>query len=220
MKIIVNPKQYRQILESQKKNIIINESQLECIREYENNQVLHHDFETMVRQYMDELKNHPCSPKFCNFFVENNIPENLLQKKMTDIGLIRKTDKITEPEDADGKKHSVHTRKFIFSGKDFDKKIDQLYNTFFRNGERILTETDCGGAMGDGSGFSVDGGSDGGATNTQSVGGQYTVPFGGMQRRELSASGSTTASMDKVSNISMKPTAERKKGGIIVNVAK
>lgn len=219
MKIIVNPKQYRQILESQKKNIIINESQLECIREYENNQVLHHDFETMVRQYMDELKNHPCSPKFCNFFVENNIPENLLQKKMTDLGLIKRVDKITEPEDVDGKKHSVHTRKFIFSGKDFDKKIDQLYNTFFRNGERILTETDCGGAMGGGAIGSGEALSDG-ATNTQGVGGQYTVPFGGIQRRELSASGSTTASMDKVSNIDMKPTAERKKGGIIVNVAK
>ena len=219
-KIILKPTQYKRILESQKKTVIINESQLACIREYENNQVLHYDFETKVRQYMDELKNHPCKPQYSEFFKDHGIPENLLRQKMTDLGLIKRVDKITEPEDENGVKHSTHSRKYIFSGKDFDKKMDQLYNTFFKKGERMLKETDCGGAMGGDSGFSVDGGSGGGATNARDVGGQFDVPFGEIQRRKLSTSGSTTASMDKVSNIDMKPTTERKKGGIIVNVQK
>lgn len=209
-KIILSPEQYRLFVESKKTNIIINESQLDIIKEYENNKVLHYEFEAKVRKYMEELMNNPCKPHYDDFFVKNEIPEELLQDKMLDLGLIKRADKITEPEDSKGKKHSVHTRKYIFSSKNFNDKIDKLYNTFFKKGERVLNETDCG-AIGGDAGF---GGSEDGTTNAQGVGGQYTVPFAGVQRRKIGVSGSTESNIDK------QPPLDRPKGKIAVNTVK
>lgn len=193
------------------RNIIISESQLDVIREYENGKVLRYEFESKVRKYMEELKDNPCKPRYDSFFTSHGIPEDVLQDKMVDLGIIKRSDNIKEPMDANGRKHGVHTRKFIFSSKGFDDKMDSLYGHFFKNGERVLSE--CDGAMGG----DVAGASEGGATNAEGVGGQYTVPFGGVQRRKIGVSGSTEANVDKLSNIDMRPTADRKKGGIAVN---
>lgn len=209
-KIILSTEQYNRLCESKCKTIIINESQLDIIREYENKKVLHYEFEAKVRKYMDELKNNPCKPLYDEFFSSHGIPEDVLQNKMLDLGLIKRTDRISEPIDADGKKRGVHTRKYIFSGKDFDNKIDKLYNSFFDKGESILKETDCGGAMGGGA-VSMSGPSDGGSTNAEGVGGKYDVPFGGVMRRKIGVSGSTDSNIDK------EPTLDRTKGKIAVN---
>ena len=207
-KIIINEEQYRGLLESRRRTIIINESQLDVLCEYENGKVLRYDFEAKVRRYMEELKDNPCKPKYDGFFVGHGIPEDVLQDKMLDLGMIKRVDKIDEPADANGDKHSVHTRKYIFSSKNFDDNIGKLYGHFFKDGESVLKECDCGDA------------SAGGATNVEGVGGQYTVPFGGVQRRKIGVSGDTESSIDKVSNIDMKPTADRKRGKIAVNRVK
>ena len=128
-------------------NIIISESQIHVLREFENNEVLHGEFETKVRNYMNELQKNPTKPNFDDFFKKNNISEVELQNKMLDLGLISKSDNITEPEDAEGKKHSVHTRKFRFFNKNFNDNIDKLYDTFFKNGQRkAINEEGEGGA--------------------------------------------------------------------------
>jgi hypothetical protein len=206
-KIIITQEQYNRLNESKRKTIIIDESQLGVLREYENNKVLRYEFETKVRKYMEELKDNPCKPLYDSFFKKHDIPEDVLQNKMLDLGIIKKSDKINEPMDADGKKHSVHSRKFIFSSSGFDDKIDKLYGHFFKNGERVLSECDCGGAIGGDC-------SAGGATNAEGVGGQYTVPFGGVQRRKIGVSGSTE------SNVDMSPALDRPKGKIAVNRVK
>lgn len=201
------------------KNVIINESQLDIIREYENNKVLHYEFEAKVRKYMEELKNNPCKPKYDDFFVNNNIPEDVLQNRMLDLALIKKSEKISEPEDASGNKHSVHSKRFIFSSKDFDNKIDKLYNSFFKKGER-LNETDCGGVGGTSGGFDVDGVSDG-VTNAAGVGelgsGQYVSPFGAVQRRKIAGQEKADGVMSQQSNIDMKPTMDRTPGKVAVS---
>ena len=112
--------------EKEMTNTIISESQVHVLREFENNEVLHGEFETKVRNYMNELQKNPTKPKFDDFFKKNNISEVELQNKMLDLGLISKTDNITEPEDAEGKKHSVHTRKYRFFNKNFNDNIDKL----------------------------------------------------------------------------------------------
>ena len=109
-------------------NIIITESQLDIIREYE--EVLHDEFEKKVRGYMKELYKNPCHPKLDEFFVNNGVPEDILQNRMLDLGIIKKDDNITEPEDANGHKHGVHTRSFTFNNSGFNDKIDKLYDEF------------------------------------------------------------------------------------------
>lgn len=203
-----------------RRTIIIKESQIPLLTETGDGKVMHYEFESKVRKYMKELYDNPCSPSYDKFFTDHNIPENILQNKMLDLGIISKKDNITEPEDADGKKHSVHSRKFIFSGKDFDDKMDKLYNTFFNKGERILKEADCAGVGGSAGGFSADSVS-AGATNAAGVGewgsGQYTVPFGKVQRRKMSGQDDNEDITRQQSNIDMGPALERKPGKVAVN---
>lgn len=168
-----------------KKNIYITESQLQIIREFENKEVLHKDFEDNLRTYLEELKKNPCKPKYNDFFQKNDIPEKELLGKMIDLGLISRKDKISEPVGGDGKKQSMHTRSYKFFGENFDEKIDKLYKTFFDNGERIIKECDCGGAMGGGA-CAGDVTAAGGSTTTDSTGNYtYDVPVFGIQRRGI-----------------------------------
>lgn len=198
------------------KIVIINESQLPLIKEYEDSKVLHNEFENKVRLYMKELFSNPCKPKYNEFFVKHKIPQDVLQDKMIDLGIIKKSENFKEPTKSNGKKHSRHYVKYIFSSDGFNDKIDKLYDTFFsKNGERLLTETDCSSCGG-----SADCSSDG-ATNAEGVGGQYTVPFGGVMRRGIGVSGNTVASMDKESNFDTKAPLKRDtKNGISVSVVK
>ena len=192
-----------------RRNIIINESQLSVLREFENSEVLRHEFETKVRNYMKQLMENPCKPKFDQFFSENGIREDVLQNKMIDLDLIKRQDKIDEPEDANGEKHSMHTRKFIFSSQDFDDKIGKLYDTFFKNGVRTMNEEDGGGCCA--GGFA--GPSAGGATNAMASG-QYDVPFAGVMRRK---NGKKRSTAGKTSNVDMTDALSRPVGGVAVN---
>lgn len=213
-KIYVTEEQYRKLMKSKNpgRTILISESQLQSLKEFEDSKVLYYDFESKVRDYMNELKDNPCNPKYDEFFTSHDIPQDVLQNKMIDLGIIKRSDKIDEPEDANGKKHSVHSRKFIFSGADFNYKIDKLYNTFFKDGEKRLNETDCSGVGGDAGGFSVDTNAPGGATTTDSTGDyQYTVPFGKVQRRKVGTG------RDEVSNIDMSPALDRTPGKVAIS---
>jgi pyocin large subunit-like protein len=56
---------------------------------------------------------------------------------MLDLGLITKKENITEPEDANGKKHSVHTKQYIFNNRNFNDNMHKLYDYFIRNSQLI-----------------------------------------------------------------------------------
>lgn len=140
------------------RTIIINESQLHVIREYENNEVLHDDFKDNLMLYLKELHDNPNHPNVGDFFKKHNISEVELQNKMLNLGLISKKDNFDEPEGADGKKRSMHTRKFAINNKNFNNNIDKLYDSFFHNGvRRKINEEDAGGGFAaggfDGGGF-------------------------------------------------------------------
>ena len=85
--------------------------------------------------------------------------------------------------------------------------MDKLYNSFFKDGDRVINECDAAGVMGGGFADA------GGATTTDSAGNYtYDVPFGGIQRRKING-----ISGDTVSNIDMEPALERKPGKVAVN---
>ena len=190
-----------------KKNVIIKESQLHVIKEFENNKVLHDEFENKVRSYMEQLFSNPCKPKCPDFFSTHDIEEKDLLDKMSDLGLIKKTEKFSEPAKPSGKKHSVHSVKYTFPAQNFEDKIDKLYDTFFNyKGERMLKETDCGGAMGDG------------ATNANASGQYVTPAFGGKVISRKIGRKSTT---DDTETDFMEPVLERDtENGISVNHTK
>ena len=200
-------------------NIIISESQIHVLREFENNEVLHGEFETKVRNYMNELQKNPTKPNFDDFFKKNNISEVELQNKMLDLGLISKSDNITEPEDAEGKKHSVHTRKFRFFNKNFNDNIDKLYDTFFKNGQRKAINEEDGGGAAFGGGALCGGNLMAGSSDES---GGVTYAFGGknnVQRRpSYNSQRKKTGDVTKQdSNIDMSDAMDRTPGKIAMN---
>lgn len=195
-------------------HIIISESQLHIIREFANNEVLHDEFETNIRNYMDELSKNPLNPKFDNFFTKHNIKQNDLQNKMLDLGLISKKENITEPEDANGKKRSMHSKRYTFYNRNFNQNIDKLYDTFFTNkGQRkSINEEDGGGALG---GCTLN-------VGTTDASGGITYPLGGkshLQRKagyndKKAKKGDITA---QAPNVDMTPAFDRTPGKIAMN---
>ena len=170
-------------------DIIISESQLHVIREYENREVLFGEFSTKARGFINELMKNSLHPNIDPFFKENGIEESDLLNKMLDLGIVSRKDKIDEPEDANGNKHSVYKRRYTAYNNGFNDKMKRLYDSFFSNdGKRKgLNECDCGSAMG------------GGATasgnlmvGTSDSSGGVTYPFIFMPKRTIGVKRKTT----------------------------
>ena len=130
-----------------------------------------------------------------------------------------KSDNITEPKDAEGKKHSVHTRKFKFFNKNFNDNIDKLYDTFFRNGQRktINEEGEGGAAFGGGA---LGGGNLMAGSSDESGGVTYAFGFKNNVQRRLSYNSQRKKTGDVTkqdSNIDMSDAMDRTPGKIAMN---
>lgn len=192
-------------------DIIISESQLRVIREFENGEVLFGEFSSKTRGYISELMRNSLHPRLDGFFTDHGIGEKELLGKMLDLGIISRKDKVGETEGADGKRHSVYGRTYTVHNSRFNDKMRELYDSFFSDGRRKegLSECDCGSAMG------------GGATacgnlmaGTSDASGGITYPFALMPKRRIGRKSS------KDGNIDMGPSSERKPGKVAVNTKK
>lgn len=198
------------------RNIIINESQLSVLKEFENKEVNFHNFQSNVKGYLKELIKNPLKPTYNKFFTENNINENELQDKLTDLGILKKKKEgFNEPEDSNGKKHSVHYKQFAVSNSNFDENMHKLYDMFFQSGERKSINEEGEGGFGGG----ALGGCNVMAGSSDSTGG-VTYPFGQIQRRAGYNSQRKKKTNDitkQDSNVDMTPAISRKdgKGGSI-----
>lgn len=184
------------------KRIIISESQLNVIREYEKNkEVLYHQFETKVRNYLKSLLENPLKHDVDKFFVDNDIKEDVLKQKLTDLGILtRKKEGFKETDGEDGKKHSVHYKQYTVKNDKFDDNMHKLYDDFFKDGERKNLNEEGEGA---------------GATNGVGVGMVGSnipdVPFGGVMKRP-GYNGGSNSSGDTESTLDMTPALKRKDG--------
>ena len=217
------------------------------INELDNRETMYYQFESEVRKFMNDLHDNPTGKNYPEFFKERNIPEKELVGKMIDLGIIKRKENIDEPIGGDGRKRSMHTIQYTFSNKGFNDKMHRLYDTFFKDNERIienkrmekkkiirLTEGDVHNIIrevvgqilkeeGEAGGFA--GASAGGATNAAGVGnlgsGQYDVPFGGgVQRRKIYGPKKSKKTGDitkQDSNIDMQPALDRTPGKMMMN---
>lgn len=170
-------------------NIIITESQLHAIKEYEE-KTTHYEFENKVRNYLRELMVNPMSPKFDSYFENYGISEYDLQDKMLDLGLISKKETINEPMDAKGKKKSMHYKSFKIYNKNFNDNIDKLFDNFIKKKKSSLNEEGEGMAGGANSCCGL-------MVGSSDASGGISVPFGGPLKQG--------------SNIDMKPALKRDK---------
>lgn len=197
------------------KNIYITEQQLNLLQE-EMNEITFYEFFINVKKYLKDLLTKPAEAKPNNILTRNVSKEELL-KKMTDLGIVKKTEKIDEvPVEENTKKVAKYYVQYKVPKRNFEEKVKELYHdivdesckSVFDDEQRLvdeikmmdnydnayatrggLNETDCAGAM------------QGGGANPDA--GQYTVPFGQVQRRKFYSSSLKRNKDSKNGSISM-----------------
>ena len=124
--------------------IIINEDKLLLIKEAEEKEkeeVTFYKFFTEVKNFLKKLLDDPIGAKSGDMFKENGISRNDLLNKMLERGIIKKKENIDEPNDADGNMKSMHYLSYSIPKKDFEHKIKRLYDYFFSDKKKALTES-------------------------------------------------------------------------------
>jgi hypothetical protein len=187
------------------KNIYITENQLKKLYEQENEEVTFYEFFVNVKKYLKDLLTKPADAEPSSILTRN-VSKNELLKKMTDLGIIKKNEKIDEvPVEEDTKKVAKHFVQYKVPKRNFEEKVKELYKevvseniskSVFGNEQELVDEIknmDYDNAYATRGGLNEEG-EGGGATSCGSVmqggglnpdAGQYTTPFGNVQRRSF-----------------------------------
>ncbi len=187
------------------KNIYITENQLKKLYEQENEEVTFYEFFVNVKKYLKDLLTKPADAEPSSILTRN-VSKNELLKKMTDLGIIKKSEKIDEvPVEEDTKKVAKHFVQYKVPKRNFEEKVKELYKevvseniskSVFGNEQELVDEIknmDYDNAYATRGGLNEEG-EGGGATSCGSVmqggglnpdAGQYTTPFGNVQRRSF-----------------------------------
>jgi len=167
------------------RTIIITESQQELIRQSllrEAEEIFFNSFQNALRSFLGELLTHPTEPKYPEFFNKIGVERGELVKKMEDLGLVTRTEKLTDNGEA-----AKMDIKYTVPRQNFRTKALKLYDDLC--GKNKLDECDAGAAGGD-AGGSAFGGGEGpgfmnGVTSTETVGDfRYDVPFSPKKRKK------------------------------------
>ena len=181
------------------KNIYITENQFHILTEKENEEVTFYEFFVNIKKYLKDLLTKPADAE-PNQILLHNIDKSELLKKMTDLGIIKKNEKIDEVLVDESKKVAKHYVQYKVPKRNFEDKVKELYKevmskqSVFANEQELVDEIKSmdfdnayasrGGLNEEGEGGAIGGG----ATSCTSVGDiQYTLPLGDKepQRRDF-----------------------------------
>jgi hypothetical protein len=155
------------------KRIYISEEQLQTLLDSSNEkeEVTFYEFFVRAKQFLKDLLQNPSSAKVDGLLSRNGVTKNELINKMKEIGMLKSSEKIDEiQKEGTDKKVAKRYVQYKVPKSRFKEKMQELYKDFFPSQEAIQ-ETDCGGVM------------QGGGGNPDA--GQFTVPFGDVQRRDF-----------------------------------
>ena len=184
------------------KQIYIKENQLHLLQE-EKEEITFYEFFVNVKSFLKDLLTNPTEAK-PNALLTQKVNKKELLKKMGDLGIIKNTERIDEvPIDESSKKVAKYFVQYKVPKRNFEEKVKELYKDIvqentqfvFANEQEIvdnIKKMDFDNAYKTRGGLNEDG--EGGATSCGSVmqggggnpdAGQYTVPFGDVQRRKF-----------------------------------
>lgn len=162
------------------KRIYLTEDKFKMLFE-KKEEVTFYDFFINVKQFLKELLTNPNKAEPTDIFKAKGLDKTELVKKMENLGLIQKKERIDEVPVTEDKKHPYGTKlvakhyiQYVIPKANFSQKIHKLYDELF---SQQITEEGEGGATTCGSAMQ------GGGGNPDA--GQYTVPFGKMQKRKI-----------------------------------
>ena len=140
----------------------------------DNKTLTYYQFYSNIQNFLSKLKTKPTSAEPSKLLQDNDFGKEKLIRVLIKRSILKRKESIKDPTNSDEKQAKYYVKYTIIRDK-FDDKMKKLYHDYF--GKEVLEECDCGGCIGGNAGEI------GGATSCDSVGGQYTVPFGGVQRR-------------------------------------
>ena len=183
------------------KSIYISESQLKFIAENEEEEITFYEFFVNVKKFLKDLLTKPSEAE-PNKILLHKVDKSELLNKMIDLGIIKKEEKIDEVLVDESKKVAKHYVQYKVPKRNFDEKVKELYKEIvgesfvFANEQELvdqIKEMDVDNAYATRGGLNEEG-EGGGATSCGSVmqgggsnpdAGQFTVPFGNVQRRKF-----------------------------------
>lgn len=183
------------------KSIYITESQLKFIAENEEEEITFYEFFVNVKKFLKDLLTKPSEAE-PNKILLHKVDKSELLNKMIDLGIIKKEEKIDEVLVDESKKVAKHYVQYKVPKRNFDEKVKELYKEIigesfvFANEQELvdqIKEMDVDNAYATRGGLNEEG-EGGGATSCGSVmqggggnpdAGQFTVPFGNVQRRKF-----------------------------------
>ena len=110
--------------------IYVTEEQLALIRESKD-EVTFYEFFNIAKKYIQGLLDDPIGTEFPDVLKKHGISKSTFLNKMLEKGIVRKSEDISEPNDADGNMTSQHSVQYSVPRKDFEQKIHRLYSYFF-----------------------------------------------------------------------------------------
>ena len=169
------------------KTIFITESQLRKLNEdIENNRMTKFAFRTDIISFIKSLMKTPTTPTLSNNLRNKGFTEDSILKQLLTKEIVKKENKVSED---DGK--SVYIIRYKVPKRNFESKIDGLYDEMVKNGEIIEEDVDGIDTMLNTDGISADDKmpvNEDGATSCAGVGaigdgsdssGEYTTPLFG-----------------------------------------
>ena len=121
------------------KKIYITESQLQTLIE-KKEEVLFQEFIIGVKSFLKDLLKNPGQAKLSDLFSRNNITKKDLLNKMSDLGLIKKTERIDEvPIEETSKKVAKRFISYKVPKARFQDKMKQLYKELFKENVELDT---------------------------------------------------------------------------------
>jgi hypothetical protein len=136
-------------------------------------EVTYYQFSSHIQNFLSKLKNKPTQAKPSKFLEDNEFTKEKLIRILIKRNILKRKESIKDPTNSEEKTAKYYV-KYTIIRDGFEDKMKKFYKDYF--GKEVLTECDCGSCTGGAEG--------GGATNADFVGGQYTVPFGGVQHRK------------------------------------
>lgn len=113
------------------KTIYISPRQVAVIKESAD-EVTFYEFFTEVKSFLKGLLEDPMNADISDYLKNHGIAKNDLLNRMLDRGVVKKDEKIDEPNDAEGNMKSMHYLSYSIPKKDFENKIRRLYDYFFK----------------------------------------------------------------------------------------
>jgi hypothetical protein len=185
------------------KNIYITENQFHILAEKNDDKITFYEFFVNVKKYLKDLLTKPASADPDKTLL-HNIDKKEFLNKMLDLGIVKKSEKIDEVfEEEKAKKVAKYYVQYRVPKRNFEDKVKELYKdimneqTVFANEQEIIDAikaNDHDNAYSSRGGLNEEGEGGGGATSCGSAmqgggsnpdAGQYTVPFGNVQRRKF-----------------------------------